>query len=206
MMTLSACGGTSPVAPQAAGPDTQSAVVFTPLLAPSPTPAPPAPLPSSNPLVGSYAMTIELARSCSVPEEAWLRQYAASIAERGPDLLVTLGAATFLEGPICTAGPGRAAGVRCNQFFASSDSGTAHFALENHNDDAHGSHIVERLPSGTWVEIIGDASGAFTPGSSTITAQGRASVWYCPQAAGYPFPCSNPTGCQAEMEIRLTRN
>ena len=150
-------------------------------------------------------MTLELARSCSVPEEARVRRYSASIAERGADLLVTLGSAAFLEGLICTAAPGRAAGVGCNQFFASSEGGTAHFALENHNDDAHGSHIVERLPSGTWIEIIGKASGPIGD-SSSIRATGKASVWYCPTASGYPFPCSGPTGCDDGMEITLTRN
>ena len=149
---INACGGTSPVAPARPAVTQQGGSVYTP----SPAPAPPAPPPSSNALVGSYAMTLEIGRSCELPEEDRVRHYSASIAEREPgSLIVTLGSATFLDGPICTAGPNRAAGVGCNQFFASSNDGTAQFVLENNNDDAHGGHIVERLSSGTWLEIIG---------------------------------------------------
>lgn len=205
IVTLNACGeSTSPVAPQRAdaAPTAGSGLSpsAAPALASSPLP------PSDHSLVGRYAMTLELGRSCDLPEEARVRRYSASIAGHGPEaLLVTLGSGTFLQGTICTAGGGRVAGVGCNQFFASSNAGTAHLALENHNDDAHGSHIVERLPSGSWVEIIGSTSGAIT-GDPTIRTKGTATVWYCPTDSGYPFPCSSPTGCTSEMDITLTRD
>ena len=79
-----------------------------------------------------------------------------------------------------TAASGRFEGIGCHQFFASKDTDTASFALENNNDEAHGGHIVEQSSSGTWLEIIGSATGPFSVSGDLITsidASGTGSVW-----------------------------
>jgi hypothetical protein len=44
------------------------------------------------------------------------------------------------------------------------------------NDEWHGGHIVEQLGNGTWLELIGKASGSMRDG--TLEASGSGSVWY----------------------------
>jgi hypothetical protein len=192
MMVIEGCGGQ----PQA--PISQTApTAVTPT---QPTPLQPQPDPA-HPLVGSYVVTLQLGSTCTaVPEADRTRKYAASIAYTGSGpYIVTLTGATFLTGLICTAG----SGLGCDQFFASDDLGTVRFSLENNNDVAHGGHIVEQLASGAWLEIIGDARGVFD--ASRVEASGTASVWYCPDPLGYPFPCRAFAACSADLHLTLTR-
>ena len=159
--------------------------------------------PPAGPLPVRYALTLSVGRDCAVvPEGDRTRRYTATF-ERGSSAndLVTLSDAPFLSGTICTAGSGRFSNVGCNQFFAAEDRDTVHFSLENNNDEAHGGHIVERLPSGGWWEVIGSASGRRT--ATAIEASGTASIWYCPTSLGYPFPCFAWTSCRT-TELRLT--
>ena len=110
----------------------------------------------------------------------------------------------FLNGLICTGGSGRFRDVGCNQFVASEDIDTASFFLENNNDEAHGGHIVERLPSGQWLEIIGTAGGPYDLAAARATGSGTA--WFCPAALAYPFPCTGFVSCQTtDLRMTLTR-
>ena len=115
------------------------------------------------------------------------RSHTATIAyaEAGR-YLVTLGGAVFLNGPICTGGSGRFRDVGCNQFVASEDIDTASFFLENNNDEAHGGHIVERLPSGQWLEIIGTAGGPYDLGIGACHRQRHGVV--LPRGFGLSIP------------------
>ena len=169
----------------------------------SPTPNPPEPsppLPSTDPIVGRYTLDLTLGPACeSLPEAARTRRYAASIDPAGgTGFVVTLTEASFLGGLICTFAP---SGLGCNQFLASRREDVIRFDLINENDDGHGGHIVEQIPPGTWMEVIGSATGRLQDGA--ITATGSASVWYCPTNAGYPFPCSSYVGCGSD-DLRLT--
>ena len=168
-----------------------------------PSPMPPGTNPSSYLLAGSYTLTLDIGSGCpAIPDAERSRQYTATIEyASGGRYVVTLSDATFLTGSICTAGSGHFSGIGCHQFFASEDIDTAHFFLENNNDDAHGGHVVERLSSGTWLEVIGAAVGKFD--SSSIEASGSGSVWYCRTPSSYPFPCSNFVGCSS-TDMRLT--
>ena len=180
----------------------------------SPTPlTPPAvmPPPSAQPhppgtLAGLYTLTLNIGSGCAaVPEAERTRTYTATIEyTSGGRYVVTLSDAMFLTGSICTAGSRHFSGIGCHQFFASEDIDTVHFFLENNNDEAHGGHIVERLSSGTWLEIIGYADGKLD--FSSIEASGTSSVWYCRTPSSYPFPCSNFVGCgSSDMRLTLTR-
>jgi hypothetical protein len=185
---IAACDGPSsvPTAPSVAGP--------------------PSPPPTGGAIVGSYTVTLQIAPSCTVvPEADRVRRYSAQIdpARDSGRYLVTLTGSTFLSGPICTAGSGRFAGIGCNQFLASEDIDTMSVFLENNNDEAHGGHIAERTASGTWLEIIGGAGGKI--GAATTELAGTASVWYCPSARDYPFPCTNSTFCTADLQISFSR-
>jgi hypothetical protein len=175
----------------------------------------PPPPPSAPPIGGSsperYTLTLSIGSSCTVvPESDRTRTYRATIqksdAQGSSDAqrsIVTLEDGQFLSGPICTAGSGRFNAVGCNQFFAGEDIDTALFFLVNNNDEAHGGHIVERLPSGGWWEVTGSAAGLRT--TQSIDASGTASVWYCSSPLPYPFPCVAFTSCNsAELRLRFT--
>ena len=172
-------------------------------VSPAPPP-PPSPDPGSDdPLVGRYALTVDLGSGCrNLPEAARVRQYSATInATRDASYVVTLSEARFLTGLICTF---TVTGLGCDQFLASRRNDVVEFNLVNNNDDGHGGHIVEQLPTGTWIEIIGDAAGRLSP--HTIEAIGTSSVWYCQSSAGYPFPCATYTGCGSrDMRLTFTR-
>jgi hypothetical protein len=160
---------------------------------------------AANSIVGQYALTLDIGSSCSViPEQERVSEYDAAIDSTGDgSYVVTLGGDRFLSGSICT-GLGKTSGMSCNQFLASQDVNAVHFTLANDNDDAHGGHIVQRFPSGAWAEIIGEAAGALE--STSISASGTATVWYCRTRAGYPFPCSNYTACASNnMQLKFTR-
>ena len=167
---------------------------------PSPTAASP-----PEALIGRFTLTLTAGAECSaIPEAAKTRRYLASLDATGDGrYVVTLSDATFLTGPICTAGSARFAGVGCHQFFASRQGEVVQFDLANNNDEAHGGHIVEQLSSGTWLEIIGNGTGRLQ--GSTIAATGMASLWYCPSARSYPFPCFDFVGCSSDLQLTFTR-
>ncbi len=192
---LLACGSPPQVPTPVRGPQASAPV--------TPAPPPPVPDPGAYPLAGSYAVTLDIGTGCPVvPEAERSRKYSATIGYSGGGrYVVTLNDATFLTGAICTAGSAHFAGIGCHQFFASEDTDTALFFLENNNDEAHGGHIVERMSSGTWLEIIGNVQGKFN--GSSIEATGAGSVWYCPTPLGYPFPCQGSVGCHSD-DMRLT--
>jgi hypothetical protein len=171
---------------------------------PSATPPPAAP-PGVGANVEQYVLTLSVDNCAVIPESDRTRTYSATIQETAPfRSIVTLGDGQFLSGLICTAASGRFSGIGCNQFFAADDIDTVSFFLENNNDEAHGGHIVERLPSGGWWEITGGAGGLRT--AQSIDAFGKASIWYCPSPLTYPFPCSTFTSCRsADLRLRFTR-
>ena len=200
IMAFTACSG-SPQAP-------------TPLSAPQASPSATATPPVSTPSLGQtnaspsdpYTVTLDIGSGCPVvPQEERIRKYTARMDDTSSGLkVVTLSGATFLTGSICTGGGGRFSGIGCDQFFASEDIDTVQFTLENNNDEAHGGHIVERLSSGGWMEIIGSASGKLNP--SSTEASGPGSVWYCSTPSSYPFPCAKYVGCRTnDMRLTLTR-
>jgi hypothetical protein len=77
------------------------------------------------------------------------------------------------------------------------------FDLINDNDMAHGGHIVTQTANGHWLEIIGQANASAN--ANAFVASGKASVWYCPSAAAYPFPCQAPVGCdEASLKMEFT--
>jgi hypothetical protein len=157
---------------------------------------------STDPIAGRYTLAMTIGPSCdSLPEIGRNRTYAASINQAGPtSYVVTLSEATFLSGSICTAAPSR---LDCNQFAASRAGDVLRVDLINENDDGHGGHIVEQIPPGTWMEVIGSATGGVKDG--TITAAGSADVWYCPTVMGYPFPCRSFVCRSADLRLTFTR-
>jgi hypothetical protein len=193
LSAIAACDSTSPL-PTVPSPPPAAAGTSAPS-EPSPDPNLP-----PDPLVGRYVLELALGPDCgSVPDAAKHRTYAARIDSRGgTSYVVTLSEATFLSGSICTAAP---SGFDCNQFPASRAGELLRFDLINENDEGHGGHIVERVPAGTWIEVIGSAAGPVQGG--TITATGSASAWYCPTPAGYPFPCQSFVSCKSD-DFRLT--
>ena len=167
------------------------------------SPSPPAPQPSDDPLVGRYSLTLDLGSECdAIFGAARIRRYTATIeATRDAGYVVTLGDAVFLTGAICTF---TVTQLGCNQFPASRNGEMVEFDLVNNNDDGHGGHIVEQLPSGTWIEVIGKVAGQLS--AQAIEATGSSSVWYCPSASGYPFPCGTPAGCRStDMSLTFSR-
>ena len=171
----------------------------------SPIPPPPAPSAPTDSIVGRYKLDLTVGPACgSVPEAARNRTYTATVdSAGGTNYVVTLSDASFLSGPICTAAPSR---LDCNQFQASRAGDLLRFDLINENDDGHGGHIVEQVPPGTWIELIGSGTGRMPAQDGIITATGSANVWYCRTVSGYPFPCVLPVGCQsADFRLTFTR-
>ena len=166
----------------------------------NPPPPPSGANPTNDPLVGRYSLTLDLGSECGrILDAARVRTYSATIdADRDARYVVTLGNASFLSGLICTF---TVTGLGCNQFPATRNGDIIEFDLVNNNDDGHGGHIVEQLPSRTWIEVIGKATGELS--ADGIEATGSGSVWYCPSPSGYPFPCTSFTGCKSD-EMRLT--
>ena len=204
LFAVAACESTPPTAP--------NLPVTTQM---SPLPAPPMPDSSTDPIVGRYKLDLSMGTGCdSVPQAAKRRTYEATIEKRAPSTgadslagtsyVVTLGEAKFLSGLICTFAPSR---LGCNQFLATREAGDIlRFDLINENDDGHGGHIVEQLPPGTWIELMGSATGRMQEQGGMITATGDASVWYCSAASEYPFPCASFVGCRADdLSLTFTR-
>jgi len=181
----------------------------TPFVPPAASAPPSGLLNPSHPLAGRYTLTLDIGSQCAaLPEAEKTRTYSAAIdyASDGR-YVVTLGNATFLTGPICTSGSRHFSGIGCNQFFASEAIDTINLFLENNNDEAHGGHIVEQLSSGTWMEVIGSASGRISSYPlSSVEASGTGTVWYCRTPSGYPFPCSSVASCgSTDLRLTLTR-
>ncbi len=190
LFAVTACKGTLPPSPTA--PTPAPTVMGSPTA--NPAPNPPDPSASQDPMVGRYTLNVTLGAGCeSLPETARNRTYAASIDAARAAYVVTLSDASFLGGSICTAAPSR---LGCNQFVASRADDVFQFDLINENDDGHGGHIVEQIPPGTWMEMIGRGTGQIADG--TITATGSASVWYCSTVSAYPFPCRAFVGCRSD--------
>src|SRR5262245_36116843 len=102
---LSSCGGELPVTVAGPSPAPATSQPLAQAQLPEPSPPPPPPTSTEGLLVGTYAMTLEIGRSCSVlPDADRIRSYSSSIDVRGTEHQVSLGSATFLSGPICTAG------------------------------------------------------------------------------------------------------
>ncbi len=170
------------------------------------SPAPAEPKPSSNPLIGTYRLALNIGPDCAaVPESARNHAYTATIEARTPSTYtVTLGDGRFLSGLICELPSGPAAGLGCNQFVASQAGSDLTIQLINSNDEAHGGHIVTQTASGQWLEIIGDASARAE--GDVIGAIGTATVWFCPTPSARAFPCAAPVSCQdASLKMEFTR-
>src|SRR5688572_29344755 len=139
-LTCAGCDGgeQTPVAPTQRQAETPSVIL------------PPVPVTGAtdDPLVGRYGLTLDLGSECAaIPDEARVRRYTATIAAKPEGgYVVTLSGSTFLSGLICTF---TVTGLDCNQFPASRNGDLVEFDLVNNNDDGHGGHIVEQLPSGT---------------------------------------------------------
>ena len=193
---MTGCGGgpQPPTSPQ-------PLAVATPTPPPAPPAPPPAPPGSGQALVGEYTLELTLGEDCGLPELVKRQQFSASIQTAANGYAVTLGGATFLTGSICTSAPSR---LGCDQFLASDDGETVRFELRNDNDEGHGGHPVVRLSDGTWVELVGQASGPVH--GSTIRAQGSVQAWYCPTSLSYPFPCQTFTSCTSDsFTLALTK-
>ena len=147
-LTLAGCDSYQQT-PTAPNPPQASAAPANP---PSPTPTP-----TDDRLVGSYKLPLNVGSGCgAILDAARVRQYTATINATGDAAyVVTVSDATFLTGLIYTATVTR---LGCDQFLASRKDDMIEFNLVNNNDDGHGGHIVEQLPSGTWIEIIGTAT------------------------------------------------
>ena len=171
------------------------------------SPAPAAPKPSSNPLIGTYRLALSIGPECAaVPESARNHAYTATIEERTPSTYtVTLGDGRFLDGLICDLRSGPAAGLGCNQFVASQAGSDLTIQMINSNDEKHGGHIVTQTAHGQWLEIIGEASARAE--GDVIGAVGTTSVWFCPTPSAGPFPCrAAPVGCEdASLKMEFTR-
>jgi hypothetical protein len=171
----------------------------------APAPGPPTPPPTSiqDDVTGDYDLTLDIGSGCSiVPASERIRTYSATVTSpEASRYLVTLTSGAFLGGSICTFHKG---GTGCNQFTAERAGDRFTFDLVNDNDDAHGGHIVEQTLAGTWLEIIGQASGARQ--GTSIEASGTSDVWYCSSSRGYPFPCPTYAGCTSDdMRLRFVR-
>lgn len=159
--------------------------------APTATAPPPAvmtPVPSG--LIGTYRLTLEIDASCTaVPPGERTRLYDATVARRDGRLVVTLAGASFLAGRDCPVGSGPAEGLGCHQFLLNEDLDWVGADLRP-RDDLSGGRIVERVSTGGWIEIAGDASGAVSD-FDEISLEGPAHAWYCADDVDTPFgaPC-----------------
>ena len=173
------------------------AVLVSACQANSPTPPSqltPTPSPSPQPsVIGSHTVSWIIGDECAViPAEARQRSYDATIEND----VVTLRSGAFLEGPICTS----ETQLGCNQFRLTQNASTA--AVDMLSDsEYHGGGIVERLPSGTWLELTGKGTSRLEGTAIKSTLEG--SNWYCPDSRGYPFPCSAYQWCKLQ-NLQLT--
>lgn len=163
------------------------------------------PVPPADP-AAQYTLSVDLGSlgpECArVPDSAKHRTYAAAIASQ-PDgsEVVSLSAAIFLIGSICTAA---SSGLSCNQFPVASVGDSVRFTLVNDDDAGHGGHIVERIPGTGWIELTGDATSPTN--ADPIAATGQGNLWFCSQDLTYPFPCANFVGCAVkELRMNLAR-
>jgi hypothetical protein len=171
-----------------------------------------------SPLRGTYTLTVEVDASCTVlPAGERTRRYDATVSPQRNRLAVTLSGASFLAGRACTASGGPVNGLGCHQFLINEDLDWVGADLRP-QDDTRAGHIVERLPTGGWIEITGSASG-IVEDFSQFSVEGPANVWFCPDDVEAPFdaPCAGsapgsgtavpPTSrsCESRMRLEFTR-
>jgi hypothetical protein len=166
-MLVSACSGSSPTPP-------------TPTPTPTPSPSPQASV------IGTHTVSWMVGDQCPViPAEARQGSYDATIEND----IVTLRTGVFLDGPICTT----ETQLGCNQFRITQDADAPVIDLAR-NTEWHGGSITERLPSGTWLELVGKGVGRIE--GTTIQSTLEGNIWYCPESRTYPFPCNTFKACR----------
>jgi hypothetical protein len=150
---------------------------------------------------GAYTLTLELGGQCPIPEQAKTRMYSAIIEAIGQRHVVTLNDATFAQG----CGTNRLApGLGCNQFFAASDGDALTFWMADYDDwGGEGGQITERLADGTWLSIIGTASGRID--GSILQAAGAAQVFYCPVSQESSWTCAKTYCPRDEFRLSFSR-
>jgi len=175
-MLVSACAGSSPTPPT-----------------PTPTPTP-SPLPSPQAgVIGTHTVSWTVGDQCAViPAEARQRSYDATIEND----IVTLRTGDFLTGSICTT----ETQLGCNQFRLTQNTDAPVIDLLS-DSEWHGGGIVERLPSGTWLEL--NAKGTGRVEGTTIHSTLEGNLWFCPENRTYPFPCNTYRGCSLS-NLQLT--
>ena len=167
-----ACSAYSPVPPSQATPT------------PSPSPLP-SPSPGPQPIVVTHTVSWTVGDQCPViPAEARQRSYDATLEND----LVTLRTGDFLEGGICTF----ETQLGCNQFRVRPNGDAVVVDLDP-DTEFHGGRIVERLASGTWLELTGKGPGRVD--GTTIQSTLAGNIWYCPESRTYPFPCNTFKAC-----------
>ena len=70
-------------------------------------------------------------------------------------------------------------------------------------DWGEGGQITERLADGTWVGIVGHASGKFE--GSLLHASGAAQVFYCPVSQESAWGCATRFCATDEFRLRFSR-
>jgi hypothetical protein len=152
-------------------------------------------------------LTLEIGGECAIPKDAKTRTYTAVIdAFADPRLtanhVITLSDATFASG--CGTN-GLAPGLGCNQFFAETDRNSLTVFMSD-LDYGEGGQITERLQDGTWLHIVGHASGQFE--GSIVNASGSAQLFYCPvsKVSAWEECAIRTTFCETgEFRLRFSR-
>ena len=127
--------------------------------------------------------------------EARQRSYDATIEND----IVTLRSGVFLEGSICT----NETQLGCNQFRLTQTADPPVIDMLS-DSEWHGGAIVERLSSGTWLELIGKGVGRVE--GTTIHSTLEGNIWYCPESRTYPFPCNTFRGCSlSNLQVTIAR-
>jgi hypothetical protein len=155
------------------------------------------PSPVPGPAAGStHTVSWSVGDECStIPDEARHRTYTATVGNG----LVTLTSGLFLQGLICTLDTG----LGCNQFRMTPDGDAVTISVAG--TEWHGGQIVEQISDGTWIEVSAAGTGRIE--GSTIRATLDGSIWYCPTAGAYPFPCAAFRGCKSNnIQMTIVRN
>jgi hypothetical protein len=132
------------------------------------TPTAPSP---PDALIGRFMLTLTVGAECAaIPDAAKTRRYLASIDVIGDGQnVVTLSDATFLTGPICTAGSTRFISVGCHQFCTSTSRETTSFSSTSPTT------TMRRMEDTSWSSCRsahGSRSSA-TPGAATRVNDGN---------------------------------
>jgi Carboxypeptidase regulatory-like domain len=148
---------------------------------------------------GAYTLTLELGGQCPIPEEAKTRTYTAIIEAVDDRYVVSLNDATFAQG--CGTN-NLAPGLGCNQFLAQRDGNSLRFTMLD-LDWGEGGQVTERLSDGTWLTIVGHASGHFE--GSILNASGMAQLFYCPVSQESAWGCGTRFCATEEFRLRFSR-